>query len=97
MSPHCSIGPVALAACLHFDVSTPNIPDPGAFAEFDVPWRNDLVGGWNPIRNGRLACPTQPGLGLDLDETTIRAHPYKALAFPSLWDRGWSRGFHWIL
>ena len=43
VAPHCSIGPVALAACLHFDVSTPNFLIQEAFAEFDVPWRNDLV------------------------------------------------------
>ena len=39
-----------LAAALHFDVSTPNFMIQEAFAEFDVPWRNDLVAGWNPIR-----------------------------------------------
>ena len=61
VAPHCSIGPVALAACLHFDVSTPNFMIQEAFAEFDVPWRNDLVGGWNPIRRRRVRrCPTRP-------------------------------------
>ena len=37
VAPHCSIGPVALAAALHFDVSTPNFMIQEAFAEFDVP------------------------------------------------------------
>ena len=54
VAPHCSIGPVALAACLHFDVCTPNFLIQEAFAEFDVPWRNDLVGGWNPIKRWRV-------------------------------------------
>ena len=67
VAPHCSIGPVALAACLHFDVSTPNFLIQEAFAEFDVPWRNDLVGGWNPIRNGEFVVADTPGLGLELD------------------------------
>ena len=53
VAPHCSIGPVALAACLHFDVSTPNFLIQEAFAEFDVPWRNELVGGWNPVKKWR--------------------------------------------
>ena len=68
VAPHCSIGPVALAACLHFDVSTPNFMVQEAFAEFDVPWRNDLVGGWNPIRDGEFVLSDAPGLGLELDE-----------------------------
>src|SRR5580704_14330755 len=36
VSPHCSIGPVALAAALHFDLSTPNFMIQENFAEFDV-------------------------------------------------------------
>ena len=39
-----------------------------AFAEFDVPWRNDLVGGWNPIKDGEFLVSDAPGLGLELDE-----------------------------
>ena len=63
VAPHCSIGPVALAACLHFDVSTPNFMIQEAFAEFDVPWRNDLVGGWNPMRDGEFVLADAPGPG----------------------------------
>jgi galactonate dehydratase len=89
VAPHCSIGPVALAACLHFDVSTPNFLIQEAFGEFDVTWRNDLVRGWNPIRNGEFALTETPGLGLDIDEGVIAAHPYKPNSFPSLWDKDW--------
>ncbi len=93
VAPHCSIGPVALAACLHFDVSTPNFLVQEAFAEFDVPWRNELVGGWNPIKNGELVLDDRPGLGLELDEQAIAEHPYVANAFPSLWDGDWQTNF----
>ncbi len=93
VAPHCSIGPVALAACLHFDVSTPNFLIQEAFAEFDVPWRNELVGGWNPVRNGELVLDDTPGLGLELDEEAIARHPYVPNAFPSLWDRDWQTNF----
>jgi galactonate dehydratase len=93
VAPHCSIGPVALAAALHFDVSAPNFMIQEAFGEFDVPWRNDLVRGWNPMRNGSFVLSDAPGLGLDIDENVIAAHPYKADTFPSLWDEGWLRKF----
>ncbi len=93
VAPHCSIGPVALAACLHFDVSTPNFLVQEAFAEFDVPWRNDLVGGWNPIKDGEFHLGDAPGLGLELDERAIAEHPYVANAFPSLWDGDWQTHF----
>lgn len=93
VSPHCSIGPVAFAAAIHFAYSTPNMLLQESFAEFDVDWRNDLVGGWNPLANGALALPHGPGLGIDIDEAAIAAHPYKPLSFPSLWDGEWTTDF----
>jgi galactonate dehydratase len=93
VAPHCSVGPVALAACLHLDLCTPNFMIQEAFAEFDVPWRGALVGGWNPIRDGEFVLPDRPGLGLELDEAVIAAHPYQPNAFPSLWDETWLADF----
>jgi galactonate dehydratase len=93
VAPHCSVGPVALAACLHFDLSTPNFMIQEAFGEFDVPWRNDLVGGWNPIRGGEFVLTDAPGLGLDIDEAALARHPYVRNPFPSLWDREWLTNF----
>ena len=54
VAPHCSVGPVALAACLHFDVSTPNFLIQEAFAEFDVPWRDELVARLEPDQKRRV-------------------------------------------
>ena len=93
VAPHCSVGPVALAAALHFDASTPNFMVQEAFGEFDVPWRNDLVCGWNPVREGEFILPETPGLGVEIDERTIAEHPYVPNAFPSLWDNNWLTDF----
>jgi galactonate dehydratase len=92
VSPHVSIGPVALAAALHLDWSTPCFLVQENFAEYDVPWRADLVHGWNPIhpdRPGEFSLPDKPGLGLDIHPEACAAHPYKKNAFPSLWDKRW--------
>ncbi len=93
VAPHVSIGPVALAAALHFDVSTPNFAIQEAFAEFDVPWRNDFVCGWNPLREGEFYLGDAPGLGLELNEAALAQHPYVQNAFPSLWDQQWLTNF----
>jgi galactonate dehydratase len=93
VAPHCSVGPVALAACLHFDISTPNFMVQEAFGEFDVPWRSKLVRGWDPVRNGEFVLGDAPGLGLDIDEAALAEHPYVPNAFPSLWDRDWLTHF----
>jgi galactonate dehydratase len=93
ISPHCSVGPVAYAAALHVAWSTPNMLMLESFGEFDVDWRDNLVSGWNPLKDGVLSYPSKPGLGIELDEVAIREHPYKPLAFPSLWDATWRSEF----
>lgn len=93
VAPHCSIGPVALAAALHFDISTPNFMIQENFGDFDVPWRNALVRGWNPMKSGEFVLEDKPGLGLELDDDVIAQHPYIQNPFPSLWDETWVADF----
>jgi galactonate dehydratase len=93
ISPHCSIGPVALAAALHFDISTPNFMVQETFSDFDVPWRSSLVKGWDPVNTGEFMLSDAPGLGLEIDEQVIADHPYVKNAFPSLWDKTWLENF----
>ncbi len=92
-APHCSIGPVALAAALHVDWSSLNCLIQETFSDFDVPWRAKLVGGWDPLHNGEFGLPEQPGLGIELDDEVIAEHPYQPHAFPSLWDDDWQDQF----
>ena len=95
ISPHCSIGPVALCAAIHFDWSTPNVTVQENFAEYDVPWRNDLVHGWSPVQQGKgeFMLPNRPGLGIELNEAACAQHPYRKNSFPSLWDDRWLKEF----
>jgi galactonate dehydratase len=93
VSPHCSIGPVALCAALHFDWSTANVITQENFAEYDVPWRNELVFGWNPIKRGEFCLAENPGLGIELNVDVCAAHPYRKNSFPSLWDKRWLKDF----
>ena len=93
IAPHTSGGPVALAAALHFDISTPNFFIQEDFSQYDVPWRNDLVRGWNPFRKGEFFLSDEPGLGLDIDEKVIANHPYQPSPFASLWHKDWLGDF----
>ena len=93
VSPHCSIGPVALCAAIHVDWSTPNVMIQENFGDYDVPWRHDLVFGWNPVKNGEFAFPEKPGLGIELNTAICAKHPYKKNSFPSLWDKRWLEDF----
>jgi galactonate dehydratase len=93
LAPHCSIGPVALCAALHFGWSTPQVMIQENFAEYDVPWRNELVCGWDPIQRGEFVLPDKPGLGIELNIEACARHPYQRHTFPSLWDQRWIKQF----
>ncbi len=93
LSPHCSVGPVALCAALHFGWATPEVWMQESFAGYDVPWRSDLVCGWNLEKNGAFLLSDKPGLGIELDAEACAKHPYQKHAFPSLWDRRWLKDF----
>ncbi|MDE0043548.1 MAG: mandelate racemase/muconate lactonizing enzyme family protein [Candidatus Poribacteria bacterium] len=93
VAPHCSIGPVALCAALHVDWSTPNVMIQENFGDYDVPWRHDLVHGWNPVKNGEFVLPEKPGLGIELNTALCAEHPHKKNSFPSLWDKRWLKDF----
>jgi galactonate dehydratase len=93
ISPHVSVGPVDLCAALHFDWCTPNVLIQEDFAEYDVPWRSDLVRGWTGARGGEFVLPDKPGLGLELDEAVCAAHPYRKNTFPALWNAKWLTEF----
>ena len=93
LAPHCSIGPVALCAAVHFGWATPQVMVQENFGDFDAPWRDTLVGGWNPMHNGRYLLPDKPGLGIALDDAACAGHPFVKHAFPSLWDQRWVAEF----
>jgi len=75
IAPHLYAGPVEGAANIHFAASLPNF----LILESIETW-----GGFHskilkkPIRweDGYVALPTEPGLGIELDEDVARAHPY---------------------
>jgi galactonate dehydratase len=89
VAPHCSIGPVALCAAMHFGWATGQVAVQEYFGDYDVPWRRDLVCGWNPIENGEYVLPTKPGLGIELNVEECAKRPAHKNPFPSLWDRSW--------
>jgi galactonate dehydratase len=73
--PHNPLGPVATAACLHFDLATP------LFAVQELTWRPgvlaDVVRTDMRLEGGNLWSGGTPGLGVELDEQAAAAHPFK--------------------
>jgi galactonate dehydratase len=77
LCPHNPSGPVANAATLQVAACTPNFFIHETMA-VDVPWRSEICNEQVRFENGRMFIPDAPGLGIDLNEEAIAAHPYEA-------------------
>ncbi|MCD4824312.1 MAG: galactonate dehydratase [Phycisphaerae bacterium] len=76
--PHNPSGPVANAATLQLAACTPNF----FFLETmstDVPHRRKISNETVQFKDGMMAIPDKPGLGIDIDEQVIREYPYQPI------------------
>ena len=77
-APHCPIGPIALAACLHVAASTPNfvIQEMSIGMHYNGPSEDLATLMTNPeifnISDGTVVVPETPGLGVHIDEAAVR-------------------------
>lgn len=76
VAPHNPLGPVANAAALHFDLSTPNFLIQEDMLT-DVPWRWEVVRHSLKTENGYWLPTDVPGLGIEVDEAAAARHPFK--------------------
>ena len=76
LAPHCYCGPVVGAANAHLAATSPNflilecIQDWGGF-------HADILQRRLTVEDGRMILPTEPGLGVELNEDVARANPYE--------------------
>ena len=76
VAPHNPNGPIAGAAALHFAVSTPNFVIQEEMSGA-VGWYHDVVR--TPMRRvgSHWQLPTEPGLGVEVDEHEAAKHPFQ--------------------
>lgn len=86
LAPHCPLGPVALAVCLQLDLAVPNFYAQEHVIDLRSADSPDLAILANPsvlvARDGHLARPTGPGLGIEIDEEAVRARHRDDLSVP---------------
>jgi galactonate dehydratase len=69
-------GPVSTAASMHVGFATPNYLIQEV-VRADVPWRNDVVDEPVALESGLCRAPSRPGLGVEINETEARKHPFE--------------------
>lgn len=73
--PHNFLGPVATMCCVHLGASTPNWDLQEYVREAGTP-RAEVVKETARLVDGYLMIPEAPGLGIEIDESGMRKHPY---------------------
>jgi galactonate dehydratase len=77
VAPHNPNGPIAGAAALHFDISTPNFVIQEEMSGA-VPWYDDVVSTPMTRVGSAWQIPHTPGLGVEINEKEAAKHPFKA-------------------
>jgi galactonate dehydratase len=78
VAPHCPLGPLALGACLQLAATTPNfvIQEMSLGIHYNTGGHDLLTYCRDPsvfdVKDGFVAVPQGPGLGVDLDEDKVR-------------------------
>ncbi len=90
VAPHNAGSPVQTMASIHVAAATPNFKIQETFDDMVEPWVRDAVIGRPLVRDGAFALPDKPGLGVDLDEAVIAAHPPME-GFMDFWKAGWEK------
>ena len=74
IAPHNPNGPISTIASAHTMATVPNFFRQ-EFMVNDVPWRDGCLSHPLPVSNGFFEMPDHPGLGFDIDESVLLAHP----------------------
>ncbi|NQX67224.1 mandelate racemase/muconate lactonizing enzyme family protein [Paenibacillus alba] len=74
LAPHNPNGPLSTLASAHVCASVPNFFRQ-EFMFNDVPWRDEVIDHPIEMKQGRLVLSNRPGLGVDLVEEAMEAHP----------------------
>jgi galactonate dehydratase len=85
VAPHNPNGPVATAASVQLAATIPNFLIL-EYAESE-PYRSQVQRTGPRVENGYIPLPTGPGLGIELDDEVIAAHPYTPRDYPGVFDR----------
>jgi|AntDeeMinimDraft_4_1070355.scaffolds.fasta_scaffold00315_9 galactonate dehydratase len=77
IAPHCPLGPIALAACLQVDACTPNTLIQEQSLDIHYNETSDVLDYLDDpdvfeYDEGYVDLPTAPGLGIEIDEETVR-------------------------
>jgi galactonate dehydratase len=90
IAPHNVGGQINTAAALHLAACTTNFRIQEYFNDFADPWVRETALGLPEVVDGYFALPEGSGLGVELNEEVVAAHPKRDVHF-NLFAEGWEK------
>ena len=59
------------------------------FDEFNEEWIEELFPNYEKVKDGHLTIPDRPGLGISINESVAKDHPYNKSNFLRMFKPGW--------
>ena len=59
------------------------------FDEFNEDWIGELFPNYEKVKDGYLSIPERPGLGISINESVAKDHPYNKSNFLRMFKPGW--------
>ena len=59
------------------------------FDEFNEEWIEELFPNYEKVKEGHLTIPDRPGLGILINESVAKDHPYNKSNFLRMFKPGW--------
>jgi galactonate dehydratase len=89
MAPHNARGPVCTAVNVALAAWMPGLLMLETFVPESIPLARAIARFLPEVIDGSITPSTRPGLGIDLDEREIRAHPFDRNSVLRLYEPGW--------
>ncbi|HEV2474224.1 MAG TPA: enolase C-terminal domain-like protein, partial [Chthonomonadales bacterium] len=90
VAPHDAAAPITTMASLHAVTGITNFKIQECFDDFCEPHVLEAITGRPVVKDGYFELPQEPGMGTDIREEVIAAHPYVEGSF-NLWDPEWHK------
>lgn len=88
VAPHNSNSPFCTTATVHAVLAMPNFRILETFDSLLEPYVFDALRGCLPVEDGRVALPSAPGIGVELDDDAFAEHPPTG-GFWNMFAPGW--------
>ncbi len=91
VAPHNAQSPMCTAVNVHVGITQPNLLIQECFDDSSADWTDEVLSGYPKVENGYIRPTEAPGIGVALNESEAKKHPYGDRNFLWMFESGWEK------